>query len=160
AATEAETLRKAASDTAEKLKSLEDVQDRLKDRETALEKTQATLEARNKALKQVKQAAARDAERIRRLEAECSTARHDLSLSLQSQSGLRAEIEDLRGRHASLFDEKTELETLIQQLTPRLQEASSYLREISLPSGTADSNLEQLATTSRNTRKQAGKTGK
>lgn len=72
-------------------------------------------------------------ERTTRAEMDRDQARKDLGMGLRNAAGLRQDYCDLRDKYALLLNEKNNLEQLILQLTPRLQEAAEHLRHFSDP---------------------------
>jgi chromosome segregation ATPase len=100
------------------------------DLETALKNHQKREESLNSRLLAQRGAEQELSEQMRRTEVNYRSARRDLTLALEQQNRLRLDYEALQEQYAQLHDEKAELEMLLQQLTPRLREASQYLRDM------------------------------
>jgi flagellar biosynthesis GTPase FlhF len=100
------------------------------DLETALKNHQKREESLNSRLLAQRGAEQELSEQMRRTEVNYRSARRDLTLALEQQNRLRLDYEALQQQYAQLHDEKAELEMLLQQLTPRLREASQYLRDM------------------------------
>lgn len=100
------------------------------DLETALKNHQKREESLNSRLLAQRGAEQELSEQMRRTEVNYRSARRDLTLALEQQNRLHLDYEALQQQYAQLHDEKAELEMLLQQLTPRLREASQYLRDM------------------------------
>ena len=98
--------------------------------EAALKSHQERLESLNARLLAQLKAEQETSEKMQRTEVSYRIARRDLTLALEQQNRLQVDYESLQKQYALLCDEKTELEMLLQQLTPRLREASQYLRDM------------------------------
>ncbi|MDE4142361.1 hypothetical protein [Phaeobacter gallaeciensis] len=96
----------------------------------ALKSHQERLESLNARLLAQLKAEQETSEKMQRTEVSYRIARRDLTLALEQQNRLQVDYESLQKQYALLCDEKTELEMLLQQLTPRLREASQYLRDM------------------------------
>ncbi|MEX5516738.1 hypothetical protein [Pseudophaeobacter sp. 1A09344] len=96
----------------------------------ALKSHQERLESLNARLLAQLKAEQETFEKMQRTEVSYRIARRDLTLALEQQNRLQVDYESLQKQYALLCDEKTELEMLLQQLTPRLREASQYLRDM------------------------------
>jgi len=98
--------------------------------EAALKSHQERLESLNARLLAQLKAEQETSEKMQRTEVSYRIARRDLTLALEQQNRLQVDYESLQKQYALLCDKKTELEMLLQQLTPRLREASQYLRDM------------------------------
>lgn len=98
--------------------------------EAALKSHQERLESLNARLLAQLKVEQETSEKMQRTEVSYRIARRDLTLALEQQNRLQVDYESLQKQYALLCDEKTELEMLLQQLTPRLREASQYLRDM------------------------------
>lgn len=109
-------------------------QEALTKREAELKDSQNRVETLRKEMSRLREDLATAEEYIARSKTDRDHARKDLGVALNNAAGLRQDYCDLRDRYAFLLNEKGNLEQLIQQLTPRLQEAAEHLRHFSSPS--------------------------
>ncbi|MBO9476104.1 hypothetical protein J7382_01030 [Shimia sp. R11_0] len=126
---ESKTETAAATKKLEELKQIPELKEKIEEHLLDVRQAQqATLEkAREIEAMQVTQA--QEQERYTRLNADYQLARRDLTLVLENQGRLQDELEDMRARFGALYDEKSALQDLLEQLTPQLQEAAAHLRD-------------------------------